>query len=41
MASVPERKRSRLRQMDPSVYALEMVAGSLSLFSQRRLYEEL
>lgn len=26
---VPVRKRSRLRQMESSVYALEMVAGSL------------
>lgn len=34
MASVPVRKRSRLRQMESSVYALEMVAGSLGSFGQ-------
>lgn len=34
MASVPVRKRSRLRQMESLVYALEMVVGSLGLFCQ-------
>ena len=34
MASVPVRKLSRLRQMESSVYTLEMVVGSLGLFGQ-------
>ena len=34
MPSVPARKRSRLRQMESSVYALAMVVGSLSMFGQ-------
>lgn len=32
MASVPVRKLPRFRQMESSVYALEMVVGSLGLF---------